>query len=57
MRKYSIRINYTASIVCDVLADNEGEALGKAREIAENSEPSDFTFGSELESQILGVNE
>ena len=50
---YSIQMNYTASIIVDVDAENEGEALNKAREIAEDADIREFSICGEGESQIL----
>jgi hypothetical protein len=52
-QKYTIQLNYNASIVVDVTAENEGEALDKARDIAEDADMHQFTIGSENESRIL----
>lgn len=53
MRKYTIQMNYNASIIVEVLANDEGEALDKARDKAENADIRQFTIGSENESRIL----
>mgnify|MGYP006330199563 CR=1 FL=1 len=55
MRKYTIQMNYNASIIVEVLANDEGEALDKAREIAEDADINEFTIGEERESKILNV--
>ena len=34
MKKYCVRLNYDASIEVEVLANDEGDALGQAREYA-----------------------
>lgn len=57
-KKYTIQLNYNASIIVDVTVDSnsqnaEGEALEKARNIAEDADIREFTIGSERESQIL----
>lgn len=57
-RKYTVQLNYNASIIVDVMVDGnnqnaEGEALEKARNIAEDADIREFTIGSERESQIL----
>lgn len=56
-RRYTIEFNYNASIVVDVEGDfhDEGEALDKAREIAEDANINEFTIGEERESKILNV--
>ena len=50
---FTIRCNYNASIVVDVVADNEGDALSKAREMAEEADINEFAICGERESQIL----
>jgi hypothetical protein len=56
-KKYTIQLNYNASIIVDVEVENtpnaEGDALEKARNIAEDADIREFTIGSERESQIL----
>lgn len=56
MNNYTIQMNYNASIVVDVLAENEGEALDKARTIAEDADIRQFTIGSENPSKILRID-
>ena len=53
MRKYTIQMNYNASIIVEVLANDEGEALDKARDKAEDADIRQFTIGGENESRIL----
>ena len=53
MHKYTIQMNYNASIVVEVMADDEGQALDKARDRAEDADIRQFTIGSENESKIL----
>lgn len=53
MRKYTIQCNYKASIVVDVMAEDEGQALDKARDRAEEADIRDFTINGEFESTIL----
>lgn len=53
MSKYTIEINYNASIIFDVDAKDEGEALDKARNLAEESDITDFTLTHENESRVL----
>ena len=53
MRKYAKQMNYNASIIVEVLANDEGEALDKARDKAEDADIRQFTIGSENESRIL----
>jgi hypothetical protein len=40
-------MNYNASIVVEVLANDEGEALDKARDRAEDADIRQFTIGNE----------
>ena len=53
MHKYTIQMNYNASIVVEVMADDEGQALDKARDRAEDADIRQFTIGNESESKIL----
>lgn len=55
--RYTIEFNYNASIIVDVEGEfhDEGEALDKAREIAEDADINEFTIGEERESKILNV--
>ena len=53
MHKYAIQMNYNASIIVEVLANDEGEALDKARDKAEDADIRQFTIGNENESKIL----
>jgi len=57
MKKYTVQLNYKASIIVDVEVENspnaEGDALEKARNVAEDADIREFTIGNELESQIL----
>lgn len=55
MANYTIQLNYTASIVVEVEAKDEGDALGKAREIAEDADMEQYQLGEERESNILGI--
>lgn len=52
-RKYTIQLNYNASIVVDVMAEDEGKALDMARDIAEEADMSQFTLTEEFESKII----
>lgn len=58
MSNYTIELNYIASIRVSVNGDfkDEGEALAKAREMAEDADINEFNIGNELESRILEVN-
>ena len=53
MRRYTIQLNYNASIIVEVNANDEGEALDKARDKAEDADIKQFTIGNERESKIL----
>lgn len=50
---YTIQMNYNAAITVDVDAKDEGEALSKARELAEEADIKEFSICGERESQIL----
>ena len=54
MGKYTIQYNFDASIVVDVEAKDEGEALEKGRNIAEEADIKQFTICGEREAQIVG---
>lgn len=54
MQKYKIQLNYNASIIVEVEAKDEGEALDKARNKAEEADIKQFTICGERESQIVG---
>ena len=58
MSNYTIELNYIATIRVSVNGDfkDEGEALAKARETAEDADINEFNIGNELESRILEVN-
>lgn len=50
---YTIDLKYIASITQTVEAEDEGEALDKARDKAEEADMSDFNIVEELESRIV----
>ena len=50
---YTIQFNYNATITVDVDAKDEGEALAKGREMAEEADIKEFTICGEREAQIL----
>ena len=59
-KKYTIQLNYNASIVVDVNVPDEvpgneaeGKALEMARDIAEDADIREYTISGERESQIL----
>ena len=51
--RYKIQCNYNAFIIVDVEANDEGEALDKARNYAEDADIRQFNIGEEKESRIL----
>ena len=53
MSKYTIQYNYNATVTVDVEANDEGEALSKGRELAEEADIKEFTICGEREAQIL----
>jgi hypothetical protein len=53
MSKFTIQCNYNASIVVEVDAKDEGEALDKARNKAEEADIKEYVICGERESQIL----
>lgn len=57
MKRYTIRLNYTATYTTTVEGDfkNEGEAFEAARTQAEEADISDFVIGDEKEVQILSA--
>lgn len=54
MGKYKIRFNYNASIIREVEANDEGEALEKGRNLAEEADIKEFTIFGEREAEIIG---
>lgn len=55
MAVYEIELNYNAKIIQVVEAENEGEALDKARDLSEEADRSDFIICDERESRILNT--
>ena len=53
MSNYTIELTYTANIIKNVEANDEGEALEKARDLAEESDINEFAIVEERESRIL----
>lgn len=51
--RYTIELNYKATIQVAVDANDEGDALDKARNVAEESSIEEFSLTNELESRIL----
>jgi len=54
MGRYTIQYNFNASIVVEVEGKDEGEALEKGRNIAEEADIKQFTICGEREAQIVG---
>ena len=54
MGTYTIESKYAVTIIHTVDANDEGEALDKARNLAEEADMNEFLISEELESQILG---
>lgn len=57
MSVYEIELNYNAKIIQVVEAENEGEALDKARDLSEEADRSDFIICDERESRILNTRQ
>ena len=57
MGHYNIQYNFNASIIVEVDAKDEGEALEKGRNIAEEADLKQFTICGEREAQIIGRND
>lgn len=55
--KFAVRLSFNATIEVSVDAEDEGEALAKAREIAEKSDIRQFSICGENEATILGRDE
>lgn len=53
MQNYTIELTYIANIIKNVDANDEGEALEKARDLAEESDINEFAIIEERESRIL----
>ena len=52
MGKYTVCITYNARYITEVVADNEGDALAKAREEAENADARQFSILEETNTNI-----
>lgn len=57
MAKYTIEMTYLTTMQVVVNANHEGEALDKARDIAEEADINEFSLGEEREAQIVSVND
>lgn len=53
MARFKVQCNFNASIVVEVDAKDEGEALDMARNMAEEADVKEFVICGERESQIL----
>lgn len=53
MARYKVECNYNASIIANVEANDEGEALDKARDYAEDADIRQFTIEDKRKSHIL----
>lgn len=51
--RYTIELNYNVRITEVVDANDEGEALDKARSLAEEADMSEFTITNENETHII----
>lgn len=52
---YTVDLNYKTTITFDVKASDEGKALQKARDLAEQAPMSSFTIVEEDRSRIVNV--
>jgi hypothetical protein len=50
---YTIELNYNAKITKVVDAKDEGDALEKARQLAEDSDMTEFIITEEKESRVI----
>lgn len=50
---YTIELNYNARYIATVEANDEGEALEKARDLAEEADMKEYAITNEFESRIL----
>lgn len=53
MSVFTIEVNYQATYTAIVEAEDEGQALDKARTQAEEADIRDFNIHSEMESNII----
>lgn len=56
MAQYTIEINYRVTTTQVVEARDEGEALDKARDLADETDLSDMLISEELESKVVNVS-
>ena len=50
---FTIELNYNARIIKVVDAEDEGDALEKARQLAEDSDMNEFIITEEKESKVI----
>lgn len=55
MAIYTVELNYTTAITVEVEANDEGEALQNARDIAEQAPMSSFSIIEENRSRIINI--
>jgi hypothetical protein len=55
MAIYSIELNYNARITKTVEASDEGDALEKARTLAEDADMKEFAITEELVSRVVNT--
>ena len=53
MSLYTIELNYNARITRTIEANDEGEALEKARQLAEDADMNEYTLTEEKTSRII----
>ena len=53
--QYTIELNYVTAFTVEVEANDEGEALTKARELAEMAPMSRFHIVEETQTRVLNV--
>lgn len=56
MSQYTIESKYVVTITHSVEANDEGEALDKARNLSEEADMDEFVISEELESQIISTH-
>ena len=53
MQKFIVELNYNAFITCEVYGENEGEALDKARDMAEEADIRQFVLNGENNAKVI----
>lgn len=53
--RYTIEIKYNATYTADVVAEDEGEALAKARLEAEEADSEQFSILGETATRVIDV--